>query len=571
MHFLKAHKVASSVIAIAVVGGGIGMAHAARSGTAAAQYAVAPAVVGNIVQTVTGTGQVSAANQLDVTSQASGAITSIRVAVGDRVTKGQILATIDDTNARNTLRSAELSYEQLTQPAKPGDLNDAENTLQKSYTDALSSVRSAFTDLQTVIPGLNSILYDQNGYLGTANSVYLTTSGQTYRTVAGVSFDAAKAAYQSALAEYSIFPANATTTAKVALVIDTSLMLAKVAQAIKDMQSALTYIAANETQYHFSSGDTAKTNVSSWLTMINSDVSALASANNSIMANQNTLDNLVTGADPLQVQSAQLTVDQARSTYDNYFVRAPFDGIVGRIPVSLYSQASGGTVIATVIGDQKIANIALDEVDAAKVRSGNTAIVTFDAIPGFTATGTVDRVDLVGTVNQGVVSYNVRVIIDTDDERIRPGMSLNVSIVTDRKNGVLVVPSAAVKTQNGRSYVQVLDRSALPPRPPQAPGAATGTRQFASSTRAFEGGGARQFSLTVASATPPQNVTVTTGLSDDQNIEILSGLTAGQLVVTRTVSGTTGTQAAPSIINALGGSNAARRPGAGGGNVRIGG
>lgn len=563
----KAHKVLTIFIAVVVSIGGYEMVHAARNGSSGTQYTLAVATTGSIVQTVSGSGQVSAANQLDVTSQASGAITSIDVAVGEHVTKGKLLATIDSTNARNSLLSAKLSLAQVVEPAKQGDITNAENSLEKSYSDALASVRSAFTDLQTVIPGLDSILYSQSGYLGTTNSVYLTSSGQQYRATAGVSFDVAKTAYQAALTKYSALSANASTSTEQALIDDTHAMLAQVVTALKDMQSAVTYISTNEPQVKTDSATTAKANVASWLGLINTDVSAVATADNSIATNGNTLNNLLIGADPLAVQASELQVAQAQAAYDNYFVRAPFDGIVGRIPVSLYGQAANGTVIATIVGDRKIANISLDEVDAAKVQPGQPVAITFDAITGLVATGTVSQVDLVGTVSGGVVSYNVRIAIDTEDSRIRPGMSLNVTITTNRKDNVLIVPNAAIKTAAGRTYVQTFDRSVLPasgqPAVPSARGFASTTA--ASTTRIS----ARPASLTVTTTTAPQNTPVVTGISDDQNTEIVSGLEPRSLVVTKSGAGGAAAQNAPSILGAFGGQ---RTTGSGGArNVRIGG
>ncbi|HEX7724546.1 MAG TPA: HlyD family efflux transporter periplasmic adaptor subunit, partial [Candidatus Paceibacterota bacterium] len=389
---VKAHKKLTIFLVLVVLIGGWQMVKAAKTGSSAPQYTIAPAKVGNIIQTVTGTGQVTAANQLDVTSSASGAVTSIRVKIGDHVTKGQLLATIDDTNARNSLLSAQIQYQQLVEPPKAGDVANSANTVQKAYSDAMSAVRGSFTDLQTVIPGLNSLLYDKNGYLGTANSVYLTTTGASYRTTAGVSFDAAKNAYQSMLATYAALPTNPATSTQRQLISDTHDMLTKVASALKDTQTAITYVIANETQYQVDGATTAKNNVASWLNLVTSDVSSTGNAGNTIASAENSFTELLAGPDNLDIQSSQLSLQNAQNTYNNYFIRAPFDGIVGRIPVNLYTQAGGSTVIATVVGDQKIANISLDEVDAAKVKAGQPVTITFDAITGFTATGTVGQV-----------------------------------------------------------------------------------------------------------------------------------------------------------------------------------
>jgi len=101
------------------------------------------------------------------------------------------------------------------------------------------------------------------------------------------------------------------------------------------------------------------------------------------------------GADHLDIESQKISLAQQEQIYANYFVRSPIDGIVGRIPVNILQQASNGTVVATIINEQKGATISLNEVDASKVRTGNPVQVTFDALEDLTAEGTVSEVDLV--------------------------------------------------------------------------------------------------------------------------------------------------------------------------------
>jgi hypothetical protein len=332
----------------------------------------------------------------------------------------------------------------------------------------------------------------------------------------------------------------------------------------------------------------------------------------------NTLNNLITGADPLAVQASELSVQEAQQTYDDYFIRAPFSGTIGRIPTTVYSQAGGSTVIATVVGDQKLAEISLDEVDAAKVKVGQPATVTFDAISNFTATGTVSEVDQVGTVSSGVVSFGIKITILTADPRILPGMSLNTTIVTNELDHVTIVPTAAIKTSGRQSYVIVMDpatvkaymqslaatsgRTASSTRSYGGTSSSTSqdysvggtsgaigstTRNFAggnaSSTRAFSGSftggtgtGRASASLTIPSSVPPTNVVVTVGQSDTTNTQILTGLTTGQWVVTRTIAGTTASAAtaAPSLLSSLGAggrTGAAGAIGGGGATFRAGG
>jgi multidrug efflux pump subunit AcrA (membrane-fusion protein) len=168
----------------------------------------------------------------------------------------------------------------------------------------------------------------------------------------------------------------------------------------------------------------------------------------------------------------------------------------------------GSATLATLVTPQQIAKLSLNEVDAAKVKVGDKATLTFDAIDSLTLTGTVAQIDAAGTVSQGVVSYSIDIAFDTQDTRIKPGMTVNATIQTDTKQDVLMAPSGAVKTVNGTSYVQAFTPALAETGGPSG----------------------------VTSDTPPGMIEVTTGISDDTNIEIVSGLTEGQQIVTRTTA-----------------------------------
>lgn len=573
---IAAHKTASAIVFIALAGGGYEIYHSAATADAAPQYQMQKVSLGSIVETVTGTGQVSAANQVDITPLVSGAITGIDAAVGDHVSAGGLIATIDSTSALNSLNSAKLALAQLTEAPKATDVSDNQSALAKDYAGAFNSAASTFTDLQTVIPGLNDLLYSQTGFLSDQESFLLNTTGQVYRNEAGREFDKTDAEYSAALAEYKSMNPNSATSSIAGLLADTTTLAKDAATAVQSAQNAITWIMTNQPNYDAKQAPAAQSDAASWAGLINNDVSSMVSAANSIATDQNALTNLLTGADPLQIQADQLAVAQAQQTYDNYFIRSPISGVIGRIPVNAYDQAGASTVIATVIGDQKVADISLDEVDAAKVSVGDPVSITFNAINNFSATGTVAEKDLVGTVSAGVVSYNIKVDIITADPRILPGMSVNVTITTDRKDGVLIIPSTAVKTQGNGSYVQIFTASQIASvfggmnekATPSARASGSSTAAGYSfrgqsgpgnaSGGSFAGGASFNRTVTVSTAILPTDQAVTTGISDDANTEVTGGLRAGDWVVLKTVPGSSQNfnTAAPSILNSL-------RPGGG--------
>ena len=562
------HKWYSVLILIGIIIIGYYSYRALFVPAAVPQYTLSPVRTGSIIQTVTGSGQVSSSNQTDVKSQVSGTILSIKVSVGQHVQKGELLATIDPTTAALDLANARIAYAKLTQPAKPADMLNATNNVGKAYSDGFNAVSTTFLDLPGVMSGMKNIFYGKDGYLSNQRSSLLISTAQEYRDKASSSYDLTVDQYAIVMNEYKSLSRTSATSSIDQLIADTYALTKNVSKALQESQNTLAFITTNQPEYYSTGSSAANTNIATWSNQINSDLASILSAQNSISSNTNALNTLITGADQLDIQSQTISLQQKQQTYDNYFIRAPFDGTVGRIPVNVYDQASGSSIIATIVGDQKISNISLNEVDAAKVQAGQNVNITFDAIDGLAATGTVSSVDQVGTVTSGVVSYGVKIIIGTSDTRIKPGMSINTSIITKQIDNVIVVPSSAIKTSGTIHYVETL------PLPVESFSSSTSqTSQYRSqntlastsvtstSTTAARAT-VRNFSsraggigkgITVSTATVPTKITVVIGDADDTNTEIIDGLTHGQFVITKTVAagGTTAT-VAPSILSSLG-------------------
>lgn len=215
-------------------------------------------------------------------------------------------------------------------------------------------------------------------------------------------------------------------------------------------------------------------------------------------------------------------------------VTSPIDGTVNEVNIKngddLSKLSSGSSrSVPIIIGDLGTmkAQVSVNEVDISNVSIGQKVTMTFSAIDGLTATGKVENMDSLGTLSSGVVTYNVTIGFDTLDSRIKPQMSVSANIITDTKQDVVMVPSGAVKTQNGNSYVEVLN-----------------------------------------SGTTPSKVSVKTGISNDTDTEIISGLNAGDKVVTQTIAGTATASGSSSSASTKSGTSSLHIPGLGGGGGR---
>jgi len=244
--------------------------------------------------------------------------------------------------------------------------------------------------------------------------------------------------------------------------------------------------------------------------MILNDPIDLASAIKSISEKEISLANLKAGADALDIRSQELAIAQKKSTLtdsqlklSDYSVKAPFDGTIAKVDAKKGDTLSSSGAIATIISDKRLAVIAFNEVDVSKIKLKQKVILSLSAVENLSLTGEVVEIDALGAVSSGVVNYNVTIAFDTQDSRVKPGMSVSADIIIASKNDVLMILNSAVKGEGSSSYVDVKADSGI-----------------------------------------VQKI-VTTGISNDTMIEIVSGLTESDNVVVQTISGTTSGSAVP--------------------------
>ncbi len=574
------HKFISMIGVLAVIGAGYYINGALNTPSTAPRYVTTIIATSTVAASMTETGQVSASSNIDVQSQSSGEVLSIPVTAGQHVSAGTALAYLDPTteqqavvSAQQALQSAQIALAQLQEPAATSTLTSAQNTLATAQANLIqmhqngyNDVSTAFLDLPSVITGLDTILHgttvpgrtseqNENAY-SDMTEPYDSTVVQ-YRILAESSYQAAYAAYTQALADFRSTPRNANDATIEALINESYQAAADISDALKASTNFLNFVSTTLANRNLGLPSTLTPQINTltgYTTTTNSNVAALASdaANvtsdeRAVTAAQASLAQIQAGADQLSVQADQLSIQEkqdalavAEQNLAETVVRAPFSGIVAAIAVQQYETIGNGATVATVVSDNQNVDISVNEVDAAKLKVGEKATLTFDALPNISIAGTVSSVNAIGTVSSGVVSYDAVVTFDTPNQNVKPGMSATADIITGIQTG-LVVPVSAIKTLGTQDYVDIFD--------PPLQGSETPNGAI--------------------SAVPPQRVAITTGLTDNTKTIIESGLVAGTQVVIQTIAGTTAskTSSAPSIFNAAGGG----RPGRIGGGIFRGG
>ncbi|MBM3151109.1 MAG: efflux RND transporter periplasmic adaptor subunit [Chloroflexi bacterium] len=168
-------------------------------------------------------------------------------------------------------------------------------------------------------------------------------------------------------------------------------------------------------------------------------------------------DRQADGPDPDDIAAAQARVTAIQATLNLARLATPFGGTVTEVRPLPGDQATPGTAAFRVDDLSSLrVDVQISEVDINSIRVGQPVTLAFDAILDRTYRGEVVEVAQVGTVIQGVVSFNVTVELQDPDELVKPGMTAAVTIVVNELQGVLMVPNRAVRLVEGQRVVYVL-------------------------------------------------------------------------------------------------------------------
>jgi len=166
--------------------------------------------------------------------------------------------------------------------------------------------------------------------------------------------------------------------------------------------------------------------------------------------------------------SAQANLEQANSKAAWRTVTAPSSGSIVELNAKVGATVTGGMIMGesdTSGGKQcmQIADLSkmkvtvqVGEKDIAKIAVGQSANVTYPAFPDIVSQGTVTAIASVANSDSnyggGSVTFNVDILIEAPDSRLKPGMTAEVSVVTEQLDDVVMVPTMALMTEDGENY-----------------------------------------------------------------------------------------------------------------------
>ncbi|HXK36747.1 MAG TPA: HlyD family efflux transporter periplasmic adaptor subunit [Candidatus Paceibacterota bacterium] len=531
--FIRGHRRISAAVLVVIVVTWVVW----PGGNGQVSYVLAQVERSTLVVSVSGSGQVEASQQIDLKPKSSGDVIGVYVTAGQTVSTGQLIAQLDASDELQALADAQAALEKL-QRNQPTSVANAKEDLDNAFEDAFADIADAYLDLPNLLDTAYDVLYDDTLDGACSPNKCELTNLVAYDNreivedlvdIATRDFTAADEAFNPAFAAYRALRYDAKAQELFSLLDDTEDVAALLTQALKSELNVIDAVVSDMKEHDLrvpSVLSQYQSTVGSAIGKSNSIATRLTSVRRSIIKAQDTLNDLSVDQ-PLDFAAQQRIVEQKREAVANRSIRAPFTGTLAMLDIERGNAVTSGTTVGTLVTDTLVASIPLNEVDAANVTVGQQATITFDALSDLIVTGSVIEVDVLGTVSQGVVTYTMTIGLNTTDIRIKPGMTVAVSIITAAQTDALVVPSSAIKVRNDQSYVQVYNAA--------APAEAFAAQGF------------------VPSATFDE-VAVTTGLSNDTSIEVLSGLQVGDAIVVRTVNGvsTATTTSTRSFLNDTG-------------------
>ena len=426
---------------------------------------------GAMEETVYGTGTTSAVNQPNLLAEADGTLTELRVAIGDEVKAGDILAVITNDELDDTITDLEFSLWELDDTITGTAAGSKVTSIVAPAAGRLMAVYAEAGDDALAV-------FRREGALA-----IISTDGRMK-----VEFDSEQTSMNASLGE---------TVLVQGVGIDTTGTITDLTR--QGTHATVTILSDEFEMGHMVSVVTQSGEVLGKGTLEVNKPMAVSSYGGTIKSVRVTVgqevkrkDTLFTLEDSpltltlenlrLQREAAAKELADAKAQRESLIVLAPCDGQIATLNVREGDEITSGTLLGSILqGEDMSLTIAVDELDVVSVEPGQKVTITVDALSGVEMEGEVYKIAPVGTNSGGVTTYDVELSFDANGTGVRSGMNATGEIQVASKEDTLYVPVEAIMTINNQTYVMVADESgqavAASQTMPAARGAnASGTR-----------------------------------------------------------------------------------------------
>lgn len=424
----------------------------------------------NLTEEVSATGQVDAAQDLQLAFNSAGEIAEVNAQVGDQVSAGETIAALDSSelNASLLAAQADLAKAQIgladvqsatsstsfgEQTMQQSSVSSAQATLVSTLQDNYVKVSAAF--------GQYTEEFTNNNKNNPAFGVTVYNNGSAYYIQGNIQQSSNLTDEISNVSNLI----NAWNVRNNSLQTDADIYQASdsAVNAINAFNTLLsdTYTVVNSYTINNTQDQTVYGTYEGY---ISSYQGVAGQALSAIQATKTAYQSGIASASPNSVALQQTSVESANANVmgiqaqiDNGIITAPIDGTITLQNAKVGEAASAGVPLVSMISNGKFQiDVYVSEADIGKVKVGDSATVTLDAYgDAVPFQATVITVDPAETMVNGVGNYKVTLEFNNEDSRIKTGMTAEVDIFTATRTNVLAVPSNSIIKNGDNDFVLV--------------------------------------------------------------------------------------------------------------------
>lgn len=386
-----------------------------------ARYQTIPVRKGDLVTAIQSTGAVRSKQSAVLFWQTSGTVSHVTAAVGQAVAAQSLLARLEQTSlpqavilAQAELVAAQKNLDTLLQSTQArANAQMAMVKAQKELEDALKDRRSKLYQRASpeTIDIARARLITANEALDQAEAFFETHSGNPESvTYAAALSQLAKARQEQIWAQYNL-------------------------NYVQDLPDPLDIEEAD---------------------------ARIAVAEANVLQAKLDWERVKDGPNDQDIAAAEARVAAAQATLNLARIVAPFDGVLTLVNSQVGDQVTPGTIAFQIDDLSRLyVDVEVAEVDIAQVEVGQSATLWLEALPGLEYSGVVTEVGAVGKNIAGAVNFTVTVEISQPAPAIKPGMTAAVRIAASQAMDLLLVPTSAIRSQDGQRVVYLL-KNGLP-------------------------------------------------------------------------------------------------------------
>lgn len=475
------------IIAAAVKSCGLGEKTAENTST----YTFDTAVRTSIIESLSGTGTLEPADKYTVTTLLKGDILTDSFEEGDIVEADQVLYQIDSSDMQTTIERAEISAK----------------SAQRSYETAVKDLDNL--NVKTKVGGVvTDVLVEVGDQVSAGQEIAKVRDSATMTIELPFPADEADTFYIGQSAQVTLYGSFETLSGKVESISGASEVQAgnKIVKnvtinvenpgAISEEQIATAEVGTSGStqsgKFKYNENRSVNAEVSGEVVaIVNDEGSEVSSGSTIIRLESDNVTNSVQSASD-SVKDAQLSLENQYETLEDYTIKSPIKGTVIEKKKKAGDTIDSNAELCTIYDLSYLKmTMNIDELDISKVKVGQEVTVTADAVQGQTFKGKVTKINMAGTTTNGVTTYPIEVQIE-DTEGLLPGMNVSTEIIVNQVEDVVAIPVGAV-VRGDKVLVKTGNTSTDDPTVPAG----------------------------------YEYVSVETGVSNDQYVEIKSGINEG--------------------------------------------